>query len=59
MSGIINLTNDDPNHVGRMLRYMYAHDYYDTQHAPEDRDSSVVINVRMYNIAAKYHILPL
>lgn len=56
-SGIINLPDDDPNHVERMLRYMYVHDYTDIQHASEHQDSSVVINVCMYVIADKYRVL--
>ena len=55
MAREIFLHEDDPEMVGKMLRWCYAQDYDDEHdYKPKSYGISLVINARMYALADKY-----
>ena len=61
ISGTIDLRDDDPDTVNRMLEYLYTIDYKDDHDVsnpfnPRTMESSLVVNANVYAIAEKYDV---
>ncbi|KAA8564609.1 hypothetical protein EYC84_011521 [Monilinia fructicola] len=62
ITGILNLEDDDPSTVARMINFLYTQDYDDTTTSEEshiENHGPLLVNTMLYVIADKYDIPPL
>ncbi|KAB8292166.1 hypothetical protein EYC80_007909 [Monilinia laxa] len=62
ITGILDLEDDDPNTVARMINFLYTQDYDDTTTSEESQiepHGPLLVNTMLYILADKYDIPPL